>query len=120
MQYHEDYEPLVSVTDICYNSSVLGSSYMRSNYGWYLAGIDVDIDVEHEGSRSKVNPTPPPSGGPSSNQSDGSSGASGKPVGRGTGGGPGSHSSVSSTSEGAKVCVLYIPLTCLLLSVHSC
>ncbi|XP_012687066.1 sequestosome-1 isoform X2 [Clupea harengus] len=65
-------------------------------------GIDVDIDVEHEGSRSKVNPTPPPSGGPSSNQSDGSSGASGKPVGRGTGGGPGSHSSVSSTSEGAK------------------
>ncbi|XP_076147941.1 sequestosome-1 [Alosa pseudoharengus] len=65
-------------------------------------GIDVDIDVEHEGTRAKVNPTPPASGGPSSNQSDYSSGTSGRPVGRGASGGPGSHSSVSSTSEGAK------------------
>ncbi|XP_018592824.1 sequestosome-1 isoform X1 [Scleropages formosus] len=34
-------------------------------------GIDVDIDVEHDGKRTKVNPTPPASGGPSSMQSAG-------------------------------------------------
>lgn len=65
-------------------------------------GIDVDIDVEHEGRRTKVNSTPPASGGPPSNQSDSSSGTSGKMMGRGTGGEPGSQSSMSSTSEGAK------------------
>ncbi|KAL2077651.1 hypothetical protein ACEWY4_027155 [Coilia grayii] len=66
-------------------------------------GIDVDIDVEHEGRRAKVNPTPPASGGPPSNQSDCSSGASGKLAARGNGGDPGSHSSASSASEGLKV-----------------
>ncbi|XP_063046389.1 sequestosome-1 isoform X2 [Engraulis encrasicolus] len=65
-------------------------------------GIDVDIDVEHEGRRAKVNPTPPASGGPSSSQSDSSSGTSGKAGAKGNGGEPGSHSSVSSNSEGAK------------------
>ncbi|KAJ8405299.1 hypothetical protein AAFF_G00322900 [Aldrovandia affinis] len=38
-------------------------------------GIDVDIDVEHEGKRTKVAPpTPPASGGPPSTQSEGSPG----------------------------------------------
>ncbi|XP_023698744.1 sequestosome-1 isoform X1 [Paramormyrops kingsleyae] len=32
-------------------------------------GIDVDVDVEHDGKRTKVTPTPPGSGGPSSLQS---------------------------------------------------
>ncbi|KAG7465360.1 hypothetical protein MATL_G00175550 [Megalops atlanticus] len=34
-------------------------------------GIDVDIDVEHDGKRTKVTPIPPGSGGPPSAQSEG-------------------------------------------------
>ncbi|XP_036404682.1 sequestosome-1 [Megalops cyprinoides] len=34
-------------------------------------GIDVDIDVEHDGKRTKVTPNPPGSGGPPSAQSEG-------------------------------------------------
>ncbi|KAJ8282922.1 hypothetical protein COCON_G00054410 [Conger conger] len=37
-------------------------------------GIDVDIDVEHDGKRTKVTPPPPESGGPPSAQSGGTQG----------------------------------------------
>ncbi|KAK9962867.1 hypothetical protein ABG768_006106 [Culter alburnus] len=60
-------------------------------------GIDVDIDVEHEGKRSKVTPTPPASSGPPSARSD--SGSVGL-LSRGSG--PGSQATEESISEGAK------------------
>lgn len=59
-------------------------------------GINVDIDVEHEGKKAKVTPTPPASFEPSSGQSD----AGG--LSKGDDGGSVSLSSMGSTSEGAK------------------
>lgn len=69
-------------------------------------GIDVDIDVEHEGNRAKVTPPPSASSGPPSGRSDSSSGGPSK-------GADGSPSSVGSTNGGAKVtkdlCQLPLP-----------
>ncbi|KAI4894435.1 hypothetical protein NFI96_010488 [Prochilodus magdalenae] len=62
-------------------------------------GIDVDIDVEHEGRRAKVTPTPPATSGPPSGRSDAGSGSL---FSRGAEGGPVSSSSAGSTNEGAK------------------
>ncbi|XP_060783409.1 sequestosome-1 isoform X2 [Neoarius graeffei] len=58
-------------------------------------GIDVDIDVEHEGKKAKVTPPPSASSGPPSGRSDGSSGGLSK-------GADGSPSSVGSTNGGPK------------------
>ncbi|KAJ8246881.1 hypothetical protein GJAV_G00256410 [Gymnothorax javanicus] len=44
-------------------------------------GIDVDIDVEHDGKRTKVTPTSPSSSGPPSTQSESMSGAAKGPEG---------------------------------------
>lgn len=68
----------------------------------FFAGIDVDIDVEHEGKRSKVTPTPPASSGPPSARSD--SGSVGL-LSRGSG--PGSQATEESITEGAKVIVIF-------------
>ncbi|XP_030625170.1 sequestosome-1 isoform X2 [Chanos chanos] len=65
-------------------------------------GIDVDIDVEHEGRRTKVTPTPPGSDGPPSERSDSGSGGADGLVSRGTEMGPESQSSTGSTSNGGK------------------
>lgn len=62
----------------------------------------MDIDVEHEGKRSKVTPTPPASSGPPSARSD--SGSVGL-LSRGSG--PGSQVTEESISEGAKVIVIF-------------
>lgn len=62
----------------------------------------MDIDVEHEGKRSKVTPTPPASSGPPSARSD--SGSVGL-LSRGSG--PGSQATEESISEGAKVIVIF-------------
>ncbi|XP_066505691.1 sequestosome-1 [Hoplias malabaricus] len=86
------------------NSAQANMEYLK-NIGEGVAamlsplGIDVDIDVEHEGRRAKVTPTPPASSGPPSGRSDGGSGGL---LSRGAEGGPVSSSSVGSTSEGAK------------------
>lgn len=61
-------------------------------------GIDVDIDVEHEGKRTKVTPTPPASSGPPSARSE--SGSTGSILSRGSG--PGSQATEESISEGTK------------------
>lgn len=60
-------------------------------------GIDVDIDVEHEGKRTKVTPTPPASSGPPSARTE--SGSVGL-LSRGSG--PGSQATEESISEGTK------------------
>lgn len=60
----------------------------------------MDIDVEHEGRRAKVTPTPPASSGPPSARSDGGSGGL---LSRGGEGGPVSSSSAGSMNEGARV-----------------
>lgn len=58
----------------------------------------MDIDVEHEGKRTKVTPTPPASSGPPSARSEsGSIGLLSK------GSGPGSQATEESISEGTKV-----------------
>lgn len=62
----------------------------------------MDIDVEHEGKKAKVTPTPPVSSGPPSGRSDDSSGGISK-------GAAGSPSSVGSTGDGAKVNKLDMP-----------
>lgn len=59
-------------------------------------GIDVDIDVEHEGKKAKVTTPSAASSGPPSGRSDGSSGG----LSKGADGGP---SSVGSTNGGTKV-----------------
>ncbi len=58
----------------------------------------MDIDVEHEGKRTKVTPTPPASSGPPSARSE--SGSIGL-LSRGSG--PGSQATEDSISEGTKV-----------------
>lgn len=58
----------------------------------------MDIDVEHEGKRTKVTPTPPASSGPPSARSE--SGSIGL-LSRGSG--PGSQANEESISEGTKV-----------------
>lgn len=63
---------------------------------FHCTGIDVDIDVEHEGNRAKVTPPPSTSSGPPSGRSDSSSGGPSK-------GADGSPSSVGSTNGGTKV-----------------
>ncbi|XP_076878621.1 sequestosome-1 [Brachyhypopomus gauderio] len=59
-------------------------------------GIDVDIDVEHEGRRTKVTPTPPDSSGPPSSRSEGGGPSTGAE------GGPSTPSSVGATNEAPK------------------
>uniref|UniRef100_A0A672KX48 Protein ref(2)P n=1 Tax=Sinocyclocheilus grahami TaxID=75366 RepID=A0A672KX48_SINGR len=84
------------------DSSLANMEYLK-NIGEGVAamlspfGIDVDIDVEHEGQRTKVTPNPPASSGPPSARSE--SGSIGL-LSRGSG--PGSQATEESISEGTK------------------